>query len=261
MGKELLGSVELNRIYQMDCLLGMELIPDNSVDMILCDLPYGITSHRETWDKILPVENLWKQYKRIIKDNCAIVLTAVNPIASILINSNIEMFKYEWIWEKDNGSNFPSVKFQPFRVHELILVFSSGNITYNKKENYMNYYPQMVIGEPYKRFDKGGSVSNYTDSKCTLNRFKEYSSDGKRYPRSVLKFKRERGLHPTQKPVDLFQYLIETYTTEGSIVLDSCMGSGTTAVASIKSGRRFVGFETEPKYIEIANERIKTTLC
>lgn len=249
--------MELNKIYNMDCLEGMRLIPDKSVDMIICDLPYGVTGFRNAWDKILPVAKLWEQYKRIIKENCAIILTAVNPFASHLILSNIEMFKYEWVWEKDHGSNFANVKHQPFRVHELILVFSNGKITYTPKGGYLKYIPQMTDGKPHKKNEKSEKTSSVLASGKGYKRIDSGSHDGSRYPRSVQKFNREMGLHPTQKPVSLFEYLIKTYSNEGDTILDNCMGSGTTAIACINLNRNFIGFEIEEKYFKIANQRIE----
>lgn len=247
MGKDLLGSLELNRIYQMDCLEGMRLIPDKSIDMILCDLPYGTTKCK--WDTIIPFEPLWEQYERIIKDNGAIVLTATQPFTTILINSNLKLFKYTWVWEKSMAVGSMFAKKRPLKAHEDICVFYKKQPTYN---------PQMTDGEPYKR--KEGHLSGES---IIGERSAGYEtiSDGKRYPRSVIKIANpnRHNVHPTQKPLALFEYLLRTYTNEGDIILDNCMGSGTTAVAAIKSNRKFIGFETESKYIEIANKRIEST--
>ena len=226
----------------------MCLIPDKSVDMILCDLPYGTTACK--WDSIIPFDKLWNQYKRIIKDNGAIVLTASQPFTSELIHSNLKMFRYEWIWEKEQGVNFLLAKKQPMKVHENICVFYKKQCTYN---------PQFNIGKPYVS-GKGtsGDVTGNVIKKQTVN-------NGKRYPRSVQRFNREVGLHPTQKPVALFEYLIKTYTNEGETVLDNCMGSGTTAIACIDTNRNYIGFEWCPDephdtYFKLANERIKEHL-
>ncbi len=235
--------MELNKIYNEDCLEGMKRIPDKSVDMILCDLPYGTTACK--WDTIIPLEPLWEQYKRVIKDNGAIVLTASQPFTSVLVNSNLKDFRYEWIWEKNQGVNFLLAKKQPLKVHENILLF------YKKQPN---YNPQMEKGKPYVS-GKGdsGEVTNKTKKIQTKNK-------GTRYPKTVQKIKREFGLHPTQKPVALFEYLIKTYTNEGETVLDNCMGSGTTAVACINTNRNYIGFELDEGYYDIANERISKTL-
>lgn len=239
MGKEILGSLELNRAYQMDCLEGMKLLPDKSIDMILCDLPYGTTACK--WDSIIPFDILWKQYMRIIKDDGAIVLTASQPFTTTLINSNLKLFRYCWVWEKEQGVNFLMAKKQPLKVHEDICVFS-------KKQTFYN--PQMTKGKPYI---SGKGDSGEVTGKVTKVQTK---NEGTRYPRSVIQFKRETGLHPTQKPVELFEYLIKTYTLEGETVLDNCLGSGTTAVACELNNRKWIGFETEPKYIEVINKRL-----
>ncbi len=232
--------MELNVVYNEDCLEGMNRIEDKSIDMILCDLPYGITACK--WDTIIPFEPLWKQYNRIIKDNGAIVLTASQPFTSLLITSNLKMFKYEWIWEKEQGVNFLLSKKVPLKVHENICVFYKKQPTYN---------PQMEKGKPYLS-GKGNSGD------VTKNVIKvQTKNEGTRYPRSVIKINREVGLHPTQKPVALFEYLIKTYTNEGDIVLDNCMGSGTTAIACMNTNRNFIGFEIDKGYYDIILERIK----
>ena len=236
--------LELNKIYEADCLEKMKEIDDKSIDMVLCDLPYGTTACK--WDTIIPFEPLWKQYKRIIKDNGAIVLTASQPFTSALVMSNIKMFKYEWIWEKTRGTGFLTATKIPLKVSENILVFYSKQPTYN---------PQKFKGKPYKAHP-GGSKSNgiYGQNSSFLHKG---NIKGEMFPRNIIKFKIERGLHPTQKPVALFEYLIKTYTNEGDLVLDNCIGSGTTAVACINLKRNWIGIEKEEKYCNIANERIK----
>jgi site-specific DNA-methyltransferase (adenine-specific) len=232
--------LELNKIYHGDCLEIMKDIPDGSIDMILCDLPYGTTACK--WDSIIPLEPLWEQYERVIKDNGAIVLTASQPFTTTLINSNIKHFRYSWIWEKEQGVNFLMAKKQPLKVHEDICVFSKRQTVYN---------PQMSKGKPY--------ISGKGDSGEVTGRVKKIQTKNKgtRYPRSVIRFKRETGLHPTQKPVPLFEYLIKTYTNEGETVLDNCIGSGTTAIAALNTGRFFIGIEKEKEYVDIANKRIE----
>jgi len=235
----------INKIYNMDCLVGMKLIDDNSIDMILCDLPYGVTS-RNKWDVIIPFDKLWKEYSRIIKQNGAIVLTATQPFASILVISNKELFKYEWVWEKPNGQGFLNAKKQPLRNHEQILVFYKSQPVYN---------PQFTKGKPYI-CKQGGHGTNYgergKDVKEVVTR-----NEGKRYPLTVQKFKYDSTrVHPTQKPVALFEYLIKTYTNEKELVLDNCMGSGTTAVACKYTNRTFIGFENNKEYYDIANSRL-----
>jgi site-specific DNA-methyltransferase (adenine-specific) len=252
MTKELLGSLELNRIYQMDCLEGMKLIPDKSIDMILCDLPYGTTACK--WDTPIDLEKLWEQYKRIIKDGGAIVLFGSQPFTSSLVMSNPKWFKCEWIWEKNAGSNFGSVKYQPMKEHENIVVFGSGKITYNPIMQ-----ERAESGKARVKYDVNYNTKTEVYNETLHNEVTSKRPD-LRYPRSIQKFNRERGFHPTQKPVALCEYLIKTYSNEGDIVLDNCMGSGTTAVAALKTNRRFIGFETEPEYIQIANKRLEAVL-
>lgn len=242
MAKELLGGLELNRIYQRDCLEGMRLIPDKSVDMILCDLPYGTT--RNKWDSIISFDELWTQYERVIKDNGAIVLTAAQPFTSALVMSNPNLFKYELIWEKTQATGFLNAKKQPLRKHESILVFYNSQPTYN---------PQFTEGKPYTtKSNAGANKGNYGKFKDNVT-----VNEGKRYPVSVLPFKNGgKTEHPTQKPIELFEYLVKTFTNENEIVLDNCMGSGTTAVAAVRTNRRFIGFELEREYVEIANKRL-----
>jgi site-specific DNA-methyltransferase (adenine-specific) len=236
--------MELNVVYNEDCLEGMNRIDDKSIDMILCDLPYGTTACK--WDTIIPFEPLWEQYERIIKDKGAIVLTASQPFTSKLVVSNIELFKYSWIWEKDQGVNFQLVNYQPLKLHEDILVFS-------KKTH--NYYPQGLLPCSINKNNKfkGGNLGHCGSEK----KRKEYEQKFTNYPKSIIKFNKERGLHPTQKPVELFEYLIKTYTKEGDIVLDNCMGSGTTAIACMNTNRNFIGFELDKGYYDIILERIK----
>jgi site-specific DNA-methyltransferase (adenine-specific) len=241
--KQLIGSLELNRIYQMDCIEGMKLIPDKSIDMILCDLPYGTT--RNKWDNVIPFDLLWEQYERIIKDNGAIVLTAAQPFTSLLVTSNLKLFKYDLVWEKSQATGFLNAKKMPLRKHESILVFYKSLPTYN---------PQFTDGKPYV------AKSNAKANKGNYGKFNDNITinEGKRYPVSILPFKNGgKTYHPTQKPVALFEYLIKTYTNEGEVVLDNCMGSGTTAVAALRTGRHFIGFEIDPEYVRIANQRLE----
>ena len=231
--------LDINKIYNIDCLEGMKYIDDKSIDMILCDLPYGTTACK--WDAIIPLDVLWREYERIIKDNGAIVLTASQPFTTMLINSNIKLFKYCWVWEKEQGVNFLMAKKQPLKVHEDICVFYKKQCTYN---------PQMTMGKPY--------ISGKGDSGEVTGKVKKIQTEntGTRYPKSIIRFNRERGLHPTQKPVSLFEYLIKTYTNEGDLVLDNCMGSGTTAIACINTNRNYLGFELNKEYYELAKNRI-----
>ena len=306
----------INQIICGDCLDIMPNMPDKSIDMILCDLPYGTTTC--SWDTIIPFDKLWEQYMRISKYNSIIILTASQPFTSKLVMSNIEMFKYEWIWEKDNGSNPLLANINPMKVHENILIFQNdnsyilksfgvyikeirlslglslkdmGNLcnekwyhrggcmyfetglscpTYqqyenikkvlkldNRFDNFMSkakFTPQMTIGKKYIT-KAGKSILPHlkaTEGYITKN-------EGLRFPRSVLKINSEKGLHPTQKPVALFEYLIKTYTNEGDLVLDNCAGSGTTGVACKNLGRNYILIEKEEKYVEIARRRVNAT--
>ena len=233
--------IELNKIYNEDCLEGMKRIPDRSVDMILCDLPYGTT--RNKWDSIIPLEPLWEQYERVIKDNGAIVLTAQTPFDKVLGVSNLKLLKYEWIWQKTEATGFLNAKKMPLKNHENILVFYKKQPSYN---------PQFTVGKPYSYKKDSISSDNYGDSKGT----DLIVNDGSRHPLTVQVFKKDKGLHPTQKPVALFEYLIRTYTNENETILDNCMGSGTTAIACLNTNRNFIGFELDETYYSLANERI-----
>lgn len=226
---------KFGQILNGDCLEFMGQIPDGSVDMILCDLPYGTT--RNKWDSIIPFEALWSHYWRVAKPNAAIVLTAQCPFDKFLGMSQIDFLKYEWIWRKESGSGFLNAKKMPLKDCENVLIFYRNLPTYN---------PQMRSGfKPYSA-KKGDISSNYNkDSKQNIIT----KSDGDRFPLQLLEFARDREkIHPTQKPVALFEYLIRTYTNEGETVLDNCSGSGTTAIAAINSNRRFICIEREPKY-------------
>jgi len=234
-----------------DCLEIIPGITDKSVDMILCDLPYGTTACK--WDTIIPFEPLWEQYKRIIKDNGAIVLTASQPFTSILVMSNIKMFKYEWIWEKNVASNFMQYKFMPAKKHENILVFAKGRTTYNAVME--DKSPSSLERMKYKFKNRKQSEHYKTDISKDISNRKE-----KMYPTSIKKFNRETGLHPTQKPVALFEYLIKTYSNEGDLVLDNCMGSGTTGLACKNLKRNFIGIEKDENYYKIAERRINNTV-
>ena len=229
-----------------DCLELMKDIPDKSIDMILCDLPYGTTQNK--WDSVIPLEPLWEQYKRIIKDNGVIVLTSQGIFTAKLILSNEKWFKYKWVWEKSKATNFLNAKKQPLRKHEDICVF------YNKQPK---YNPQMTEGEPY---DKGIRKNQLTGSYGEFNPV-HVKSEGKRYPTDVVYFKTAESegkvYHSTQKPVALLEYLIKTYTNEGELVLDNCMGSGSTGVACLNTNRNFIGMELDENYFNIAKERIE----
>lgn len=238
-----------------DCLDLMKSIPDNSVDAIICDPPYGTTACK--WDSVIPLDPMWEQLKRVIKPNGAIVLTASQPFTTTLIASNMGMFKYCWVWAKERGTNFLNFKHQPAKSHEDVVVFGSMAASYSKKGT-MSYYPQMEEGAPY--MCKQGSVGDAVarDKKTRSNAKKiETKNDGTRYPKSVQFFKTETGSHPTQKPVALMEYLIKTYTNEGETVLDFTAGSFTTGVACVNLNRKFIGIELDKSYFDIGVKRIK----
>ncbi|KAB2493213.1 site-specific DNA-methyltransferase [Bacillus cereus] len=237
----------LNQVFNVDCLEGMKLIPDKSVDMILCDLPYGTTACK--WDNIIPFDLLWKQYERIIKDNGAILLTASQPFTTKLIASNMKLFRYEWIWKKGNHvTGFPNANRMPLKNHENVLVF------YKKLPK---YYPQdlILLDKPIQKKEiRNMKVFGKRNNESLNNVYvKKYTN----YPKSVVDFPRDsKTFHPTQKPVALFEYLIKTYTKEGETVLDNCMGSFTTAIACINTKRNYIGFEMDEEYWNLGNERV-----
>lgn len=240
--------MEIDKIYNMDCLEGMTHIPDGSIDAIICDLPYGTTANK--WDSIIPLDQLWQQYKRIIKKGGPIVLFAQCPFDKILGCSNLDWLKYEWIWEKENGTGGLNSNHQPLKKHENILVFSEFSASPTGQP--MVYNPQYVAGEPYKIKRDPKTSDNYGRAAGGV-----FVNDGKRYPTSIIEFDRDSdAFHPTQKPVDLLRYLIRTYSNEGDTILDNCMGSGTTAVACIKEKRHFIGFELNEEYWKKACQRI-----
>jgi site-specific DNA-methyltransferase (adenine-specific) len=229
---------------QGDCLELMKSIPDKSIDAIICDLPYGTTACK--WDSVIPFEPLWAQYKRIIKDNGAIVLTASQPFTSALVMSNPKWFKHEWIWDKVTATGFMLAKIAPMKQHESILVFGKGKV---------KYYPimeKMDKPETYKCY--GISESMPLENNDGVRRIRTH-----KYPKTIFKQSNanKRGReHPTQKPIELMEYLVKTYTNEGDTVLDNCMGSGTTGVACKNLGRKFIGIEQDANYFEIASKRI-----
>ena len=243
-------------LMQGDCLELMKGVPDKSVDMVLCDLPYG-TSAAKSWDKVIPMDELWKQYERIIKDDGAIILFGAEPFSSRVRLSNIKLYKYDWKWEKPSGANFLNFKHQPAKVHEDIMVFGKMATSYSKKGN-MKYNPQMEKGDPYKQ--KSGKQKTDNNNSTVRSPIKQVQTvnNGTRYPRSIQKFSLDKEkLHPTQKPVALFEYLIKTYTNEGDTVLDNCMGSGTTGVACKNLSRNFIGMELDETYFNVAKDRIE----
>ena len=241
--------IELNTIYNMDCLEGMKNLPDNSIDLILCDLPYNMTNI--SWDCLIPFDKLWEQYNRIIKPNGNIVLFSAGLFTLNLIQSNIKDFRYKLIWKKNVPTGMSSAKYRPMKYYEEICVFGNSKATYN---------PIMK-----ERVGIGKGCYNY-DHYCGDSNHLQFNKQKKRYdpdwvqPSDVLEFNvvpnRNGKLHPTQKPVELVEYLIKTYSNEADTILDNCIGSGTTAIAAINTNRNFIGFELDKNYFDIANERI-----
>ena len=269
--------IELNSVYDYDaidflCAL-YEEYGDNSIEMFLVDLPYTFKGKRRVtanrWDVPIDMDRFFELTSRMLTDDGALVLTATNPFSAYLIMKSMELevddrfkdvdmvnFKYEWIWEKDNGSNFMHVKHQPFKVHEQVLIFGKSATTYVKSGRNMLYNPQFTKGVPYK-VNRSGMTENLATSDGYERTSGEYGD--KRYPRSVQKVNGEKGFHPTQKPTDLFDYLIKTYTDEGDTVVDCCVGSGTTAVSAINTNRNYIVNDLHLEYAELTERRISET--
>lgn len=246
------------KLMQGDCLVAMAGIPNGSIDMILCDLPYGTTAC--AWDTIIPLDALWEQYKRIIRDDGAIVLTASQPFTSSLVMSNPKMFRHEWVYKKRCASNFAQAKYAPMKEHESVLVFGKAKPRYFPIKEQRQGTGAERAKHPYSlasRHKSGEFVANIKGEVDLLN---DAGNDALRYPSSVQEFNNraagDRGLHPTQKPVALMEYLIKTYTLPGDTVLDNAMGSGTTGVACMNTNRRFIGIELDADYFKIAEKRI-----
>lgn len=289
-----IGDLKLNQIYNMDCLEGMKLLPDASIDCIICDLPYGTTACK--WDTIIPLQDfievgkkrcslenyliyayqhgiaynqameyfdkhkqqgLWSEYKRLIKTNGAIVLFGSEPFSTALRQSNMEMYKYDWIWKKNTVDGFFNAKCRPLKTIENIMVFSKAQA--RAKGDNMIYYPQglVEINKALKDTRKAGAGDEHQYYRDSTNN-REYTQIYTNYPIEILEFARDKEkLHPTQKPVVLLEYLINTYTKPNEIILDNCMGSGSTAIAAINTGRSFIGFETNTKYYTQSLQRIE----
>ena len=239
------------KLYNNDCLEIMEDLPSESVQLILTDLPYAETGNK--WDIKLNLEKYFEESLRIIKPDGTIALNCPMRFAVDLINACPEYYKYEWVWEKDNGSNFVMCNYQPLRTHEFILIFTKARVSYAKSTLPVKYNPQKTKGNPYKQTSnnldrnwKGATLKNWTTE-----------NTGDRHPRSVQKFTRDKSkIHPTQKPVALLELLIKSYTDENDVVLDTCMGSGSTGVACINTNRNFIGIELDEEYFKIASQRI-----
>jgi DNA modification methylase len=246
----------IDYIQQGDCLELMKNIPDKSIDMILCDLPYGILNKSNAnakWDLVIDFDLLWKHYERLIKDSGAIVLFASGMFTADIMQSNRKLWRYNFVWDKVLKTGFLNAKKMPLRQHEDICVFYKKLPTYN---------PQMIKCEPHKRNHSKGNMKEPQKNSCYGN-FVEVPTiiSDEKYPTSIIKVAKEhvkgKFYHPTQKPVSLLEYLIKTYTNEGETVLDNCMGSGSTCVAAINTNRHYIGFELDPEYFEIAKQRIE----
>ena len=234
--------MEVEVIYNQDCLIGMQKIPEKSIDLILCDLPYGTT--RNKWDSVIPFADLWKHYNRIVKENAAIILFADGIFTARLVQSNVQLWRYNLVWDKQRGSDFLNAHIKPLKCHEDIVVFYKKKPVYNK---------QYWYSKPYKPYKSGPRSINYGNYNSVLSE----NTDGKRNPLTILSFPKDtKKLHPTQKPVALLEYLIKTFSNEGGIVLDNCFGSGSTLIAAVNTGRRYIGFEIDPCYFDIACRRL-----
>ena len=238
--------MEKNIIYHGDCIEGMKILPDNSVDMVLTDPPYGTTQNK--WDTVVDMDAFWKEIKRVTKKNSAILIFTQMPFTATVVMSNPKMFRYEWICEKANATGFLNARRMPMKCHENVLVF------YGKLPV---YHPIMEHGKPYRRGLEDKNSSNYN----AVKRLRSGNPTGTRFPRDVLKVSWRsafgKTLHPTQKPVSLCEYFIKTYSNKGDIILDPFIGSGTTAVAAINTERKYIGFEKEEEYFDIAQNRLE----
>jgi site-specific DNA-methyltransferase (adenine-specific) len=243
-------------LIQGDCLEKMKDIPDGSVDMVLCDLPYGTTACK--WDTIIPFEPLWEQYKRIIKDRGAVVLTSSQPFTSLLVSSNIKWFKYEWIWVKNTQTGMMCAGKSPMKKHENILVFCEGTPKFNEEKVLGSFISQNHSKKGYEYKNKTSSLYNVEGG--TDFKWSEFVHANSVLLCNVVGNRDKTRCHPTQKPIALMEYLIRTYTNEGDAVLDNCMGSGTTGVACQNLNRNFIGIELDLEYFKIAEKRINENL-
>lgn len=236
-----------------DCLDIMPQIQDKSIDMILCDLPYAETGNK--WDFIIDPKKLWSEYERIIKDDGAIVLTGTFKFGTQLYQQAPHLYKYDWVWQKDNGTNVMAAHYQPIREHEYIFVFGKNAVAFTPRQKYMKYNPQKTEGKPYST-GQGSKSPNWHGSRS--ENYKIENKDGSRFPKTIQYFCRDKDkLHPTQKPIALFEYLVKTYTNEGDLVLDNCIGSGTTAIACHNLSRHCIGIEKDFGYYEVAKKRLQ----
>ncbi len=250
-------------LYLGDCLEVMKEIPDASVDLILADLPYGTTKCK--WDVVIPFEPLWNEYKRILKPLGSVVLTASQPFTSILINSNLSWYKYNWIWKKNKTTGFLLANYRPMKQTEDVVVFSPGGAAAASiNTGNMTYNPQGLVPKKVKKVNSEARLGKMLNQKHHLGpnnkliHATEYSQEYTNYPVEIIEFGIENDtIHPTQKPITLMEYLIKTYSNEGEVVLDNVMGSGTTGIAALKTGRKFIGIEMDKKYFELSKTRIE----
>ena len=253
-------NLELNRIYNEDCLEGMKRIPDNSVDCIICDLPYGSTAC--AWDSVIPFDGLWAQYRRVAKTNAPIVLFGSEPFSTKLRMSAFDLYKYDWIWVKNHASGFQHAKNMPMKDFENISIFSKGGVGHANLlgDKRMTYNPQGIQKCHIEYFNAKSKFGSTVGSRPSHK--DHIVSEACNYPKTVLYFNKEPDcFHPTQKPVALIEYLIKTYSNRGGLILDNCMGSGTTAIACIRTHRNYIGFELDKDYYDKAQERIRLELA
>ena len=261
-------------LYQGDCLEKMNNISDHSVDLILCDLPYGTTDRKGikdkgdnrllSWDTVIPLDKLWEQYRRVLKDRGTIVLTADQPFTSQLILSNLDWFKYEWIWKKKKTTGFLLANYRPMKQTEDIVVFSpAGAAAASRLGGNMTYNPQGLIEKKVKKKNSAKRLGNFLHNPEHMGKGNkllhetEYEQKYTNYPSEIIEFGLDKdSIHPTQKPVALMDYLIKTYSNENEVVLDNCMGSGTTGVSAVKCNRKFIGIEKDKHYFDLASDRI-----
>jgi site-specific DNA-methyltransferase (adenine-specific) len=265
-------------LFHGDCLVEMDKIADGSVDLILCDLPYGTTDRKGVegkgsnrlleWDTVIPLDELWKQYKRVLKPLGTVVLTADQPFTSMLVLSNLEWFKYEWIWKKKRTTGFLLANYRPMKETEDVLVFSPGGAAAaSRNTGNMTYNPQGLIEKNVKKKNSAKRLGNFLHNPEHMGKNNkllhetEYEQKYTNYPSEIIEFGLDKNaIHPTQKPVALMEYLIRTYSNEGEVVLDNCMGSGTTGVAAVNCNRNFIGIEMDEKYFNHAQQRINNPL-
>ena len=261
-------------LYQGDCLEKMNNISDHSVDLILCDLPYGTTDRKGikdkgdnrllSWDTVIPLDKLWEQYRRVLKDRGTIVLTADQPFTSQLILSNLDWFKYEWIWKKKKTTGFLLANYRPMKQTEDIVVFSpAGAAAASRHGGNMTYNPQGLIEKKVKKKNSAKRLGKFLHNPEHMGKGNkllhetEYEQKYTNYPSEIIEFGLDKdSIHPTQKPVALMDYLIKTYSNENEVVLDNCMGSGTTGVSAVKCNRKFIGIEKDKHYFDLASDRI-----